>query len=158
MASGHQLFKIPRLESVPDEPIKRLLSFASMLALWHDGYMNDALSAPLSESLPIVQIEQLVSQLDEALQAAEHSVSLAPTDADARRTLANIQQEFGQTVQARASYNQLIQLRPKAADSYLQRAQFFQQQSDLENMRRDAQQALKLDPNNAQAKKLLSEM
>ena len=67
MASGHQLFKIPRLESVPDEPIKRLLSFASMLALWHDGYMNDALSAPLSESLPIVQIEQLVSQLDVAL-------------------------------------------------------------------------------------------
>ena len=94
----------------------------------------------------------------ETLQAAEHSVSLAPTDADARRTLANIQQEFGQTVQARASYNQLIQLRPKAADSYLQRAQFFQQQNDLENMRRDAQQALKLDPNNAQAKKLLSEM
>ena len=80
------MFKIPRLESVPDEPIKRLLSFASMLALWHDGYMNDALSAPLSESLPIVQIEQLVSQLDVALPKvgleAPADIALTPEQFD----------------------------------------------------------------------------
>jgi O-antigen ligase len=92
----------------------------------------------------------------DALQAAVRAANLAPTDADARRTLADMQQAFGHSDKALDSFNQLIKLRPHAADSFIQRAEFYQQQKKTDAMIQDAKAALRLDPSNSKAKQLLS--
>lgn len=92
-----------------------------------------------------------------ALASAQRAVQLAPTDADARQTLADIQLSYSLTDDALTSYNQLIELRP-VAESYLKRAEYYRGYGTTEQYRQDLVKALQLDPHNQEAQQKLSEI
>jgi O-antigen ligase/tetratricopeptide (TPR) repeat protein len=93
-----------------------------------------------------------------ALQAAQAALALAPTDADACQTLADLQFKLGHSDEALALYNRLIAIRPLSAESYIHRAQYFQQYGPTTSMQRDIQTALRLDPNNTSAKQMADQI
>lgn len=85
---------------------------------------------------------------DLAIRFARMAVDLDANDANAQKTLAQLYLQTNQHENALTAYNNVISLRPRSADSYLGRAQYYQQANQSELAFQDLKLAQTLDPNN----------
>ena len=87
---------------------------------------------------------------DAARDDYEHFLSIVPRHFEARLGLAMVKRNQGRTIEAADEFNRLVEQYPDSALAYAVRADFEDEQGQLDLARYDYQQALRLHPANAE--------
>lgn len=111
-----------------------------------------------AKDLDTAQAQWLQGQRQQALQTVQTALSQNPNDAKLRFALAVMQMELGQSADAEAGLVALTQDFPDLADPYNNLAVLHAARGELDQAREALEQAVRLQPDHAQAQENLGDV